>query len=178
MRRRHIFKDVIIAGCGRIEIKKGKDGLWNMHIHCLCDAIRHYSRSEIKEFERAWDKITGDSYIVKIQDKTSDAGAVDECIKYVCSFKDVLEMAPAELREFSSAIYDRNLFVRFGQINSRHNMFKFKYQAIVDALARRDELAKIEACKCPRCGGTDDIIYMDFMMDGHNTMINDMVMRQ
>jgi hypothetical protein len=88
-RRLKEISNRVKGGFWFLEIKKGKDDLWHIHLHCL--VVSAWIAKE--ELSRLWLKCTGESYIIDIR-KIKDAQAA---AKYAAKYAS----KPAELRYFS-----------------------------------------------------------------------------
>jgi len=108
------YKFLIKGGLYGIESPIGNDGLWNVHLHCL------YTGSYIKQTKLAddWEKITGDSRVVWIEEVNQSqrdvADSIWYVVKYACKQSDALLASDDKLSEYMCVLHDVRLVQTFG----------------------------------------------------------------
>ncbi|KXA88545.1 hypothetical protein AKJ62_04945 [candidate division MSBL1 archaeon SCGC-AAA259D14] len=135
LRRRKIFRRVS-GGLYSIEVKPPTSEGWYVHIHIVMSSP-FILRDKISE---EWKDLTGDSFMVKI----NDARFRKNIVYYVCGYtsnkkkvKEIWEDVPEWRKvEFEKVAKNRRLIQTFG------NFFGIVYK-------------NSEPFKCPKCGGTD-----------------------
>lgn len=118
LKRRSYFKDKIKGGIGTLEIKEGKDGLWNIHGHFIIDSKYLDMKSHLKKegtdskLVQEWKHCTKDRGILdvrKIKDYERSLGYV---LKYLT--KGIKDLSIKEKVKFFKLTYKRRLIFTFG----------------------------------------------------------------
>lgn len=110
LRRQKIWKSHVVGGAAFLEIKKGKDGAWHVHLHCLVEGI-YFSHREISA---AWLVATGDSYIVDVRSCDETGKVASYVAKYAAKPIDSITADdPNMLDEAITALRGRRLCFTF-----------------------------------------------------------------
>jgi plasmid rolling circle replication initiator protein Rep len=137
LKRRDYCKHNLSGGLGVIEIKKGKDGLWNHHIHFIIDSSyldmkSHKKTGKDAKLVQEWKECTGDSGILDIKRITYHKGALNYVLKYLT--KGIDDLTNEEKALFFKLTFKRRLLFTFGKEFYGIKFFKEKHV-------------------CPECGG-------------------------
>lgn len=146
----------VYGGLQSLEIKKGRNGKFNVHWHVLLLTNEHlaetstgrvmlYVRQRIADL---WESVAGKGNRV-IEIKPFDVSDIHELTKYVTKVQDIEAMSDGMFTELTRFIEGKRLFSPFGKLYNR--------RADIDAL--QDE--SVDEC-CPHCGSTD-LIHESFI---------------
>jgi len=107
-----IWKKNVEGGTAIIETKIGSDGKsWNVHFHIIAQS-RYLNQDALST---AWNKLTGDSYIVDVRRVGTIGGAAKYITKYVSKAQDAsITRSPKHLQEAIIAFTGRRLVTTFG----------------------------------------------------------------
>jgi len=112
LRHRKRYKALMEGGLSGIEGKPGKDGKWNVHLHCI------YYGGYIPRGQLSldWKEITGDSWYVYVKAHRNVSDALRYVLKYVTKGlnPDAPEWTGEDLVEFVVALSDMRLIQAFG----------------------------------------------------------------
>ena len=112
LRRRRLWRDTQYGGVAFLELKRRPHNhTWHPHVHIISEGVF----VEKRDLSKAWHEITGDSFIVKIQECDSSDRAAYYAAKY--SGKAVhngVENDPEMLDEAIQALKGRRLHTCFG----------------------------------------------------------------
>ena len=112
LRRMAIFKRHVSGGLAVLEVTWSPvSGRWHPHFHCLLQGD-FFPQSQLKA---AWQRATGDSYIVHIKPAGDTAGIAGYLTKYLTkSLSKGVWSDPPRLAEAMSALHGRKLLIAFG----------------------------------------------------------------
>lgn len=112
LRHRKAYKALLEGGLRCIQAKPGKDGKWNVHLHCLYYG-GYIPRAELS---KDWKDITGDSWYVYVKAHRNVADALRYMLKYVTRgvLSDPVGWTGEDLVEFVVALSDMRLVQAFG----------------------------------------------------------------
>jgi hypothetical protein len=118
LNRRTYFKNRVSAGIGVIDIKRGKDGLWNLHIHFLIDSKyldvkSHKQTGEDAKLVQEWKHSTNGSGILYIERVRGYEGSLGYVLKYLT--KGIADLSIEEKASFFKQIFGRRLLFTFGE---------------------------------------------------------------
>lgn len=112
LRHRKFYKSRILGGLYGIEAKLGKDGKWNVHLHCI------YYGEYIPRGKLCldWKQITGDSWYTYVKQHRNAADALRYVLKYIGKGIDseAAGWTGEDLVEFVMALSDVRLTQAFG----------------------------------------------------------------
>ncbi|MDO8623318.1 MAG: protein rep [archaeon] len=117
LRRRKYWKERVLGGIGAIDMKKGQDGLWNVHIHALIyskylDMKSHKKKGGNAKLVEEWKKCTGGDSILDIKRVRSKGGALRYILKYLA--KGISDLSYEEKARFFKLTFGRRLLFTFG----------------------------------------------------------------
>lgn len=112
LRRRVLWKKSQTGGVAFLELKRRPDShTWHPHIHAIIEGVFLDKR----DISRAWHQITGDSFVVKIQECNSGEKAAYYAAKYAGkAVHNGVESDPEMLEEAIVALKGRRLLTCFG----------------------------------------------------------------
>lgn len=111
LRHRAFWKANVLGGVASLEVKLGRDGLWHVHLHLICEG----KYLDQRQLSREWHAVTGDSSIVDVRLVRDGAIGARYLTKYVTkpASAEVYE-APEKLDEMVLALGGRRLCLTFG----------------------------------------------------------------
>jgi len=117
-KRRKYFKDNIFGGLGTLDIKKGNDGLWNLHGHFIInskylDMKSHKKTGKDSKLVSEWNHCTKGSGILYLEKVKGYEGSLGYVLKYLV--KGILDLSPKEKAIFFKKTYKRRLLFTFGE---------------------------------------------------------------
>ena len=106
------YKNLIVGGLYGIECPVGNDGLWNVHLHFV------YAGEWIEQRKLSddWEKITGDSRVVFIQDVKHGRSPIGYILKYVNKHDSVVHANDGLVGEYVVALANVRLLQPFGKL--------------------------------------------------------------
>lgn len=112
LRRQKYYKSRILGGLYGIEAKPGRDGKWNVHLHCIYYG-EYIPRGKLSLH---WKKITGDSWYVYVKQHRNARNALEYVLKYIGKGIDseAAGWTGEDLVEFVVALSDVRLTQAFG----------------------------------------------------------------
>lgn len=112
LRHRKYYKSRILGGLYGIEAKPGKDGKWNVHLHCVYYG-EYIPRAKLSLH---WKDITGDSWYVYVKQHRNARNALRYVLKYIGKGIDseAAGWTGEDLVEFVMALADVRLTQAFG----------------------------------------------------------------
>lgn len=116
--RRSYLKERIFGGLGVIDIKKGNDGLWNLHAHFIIDSRyldvkSHKKTGRDSKLVQEWKHCTKGSGVLYIERIRNHKGALNYVLKYLT--KGISDLSVEEKASFFKQIFGRRLLFTFGQ---------------------------------------------------------------
>ena len=137
LKRRNYFKERVKGGLGTIDVKKGKNGLWNLHIHFIInskylDMKSHKKTGKDSKLVKEWKICTNGSGVLYIERVRNHGGALGYILKYLT--KGLKELSYKTKAIFFKATFGRRLLFTFGEF------YKLKKQ-------------QKERVRCPECHG-------------------------
>ncbi len=153
LRRRAVWNEYFEAGgLYGVEFTKGRHGVWHAHIHLEVFRSKFLN---VKQFRAAWLDVTKDSMNFKIKRIDSQAGGLEEIIKYISSPKDVANYTVADAEQLLE-LKGVKLFGTFGKFRK----FCASYQTpepsepleIIALMFPTEPLIEGDLCEC--CGLT------------------------
>ncbi|MBA7541786.1 hypothetical protein ES705_34102 [subsurface metagenome] len=110
------WKKSVAGGAYTLEITiNPKTHLWHPHLHIVYDG----EFFPVKVLRNAWRKITGDSYIIGVQDVGDKLGMARELAKYIGKPQHIEIFSDAELCEYAFAINGKRMVQTFGNCHGR-----------------------------------------------------------
>ena len=112
-RRKYILVNVH-GGLGVIEAKRGKDRLWNVHVHCVIESkyLAREFNGEDPKLVKEWKSITKTSSVLDIRLVKDSDIALKYILKYVS--KGLKDHSSEDIAEFYKATYGKRLLITFG----------------------------------------------------------------
>ncbi len=153
LRGRVVWSEYFDAGgCYAVEFTKGKRGGWHVHIHLEVFRSKFLN---VKQFRAAWLDVTEDSMNFKIKRIDSQAGGLEEVIKYISKPKDVANYTAGDAEQLLE-LKGVKLFGTFGKFRK----FCASYQTpepsepleIIALMFPKKPLIEGDLCDC--CGLT------------------------
>lgn len=132
--RRSSFAKAWRGGFYSLEVTNDGESGWHLHAHLLVDARWIDSRA----LSKIWERITGDSYIVKVID-CRGTDYLREVTKYVVKGNDMARLTGDQIAELIESFDGVKTFGSFG------NLYKLRSQ---HAAWREEQDSKKETCEC------------------------------
>lgn len=112
LRHRKYYKSRILGGLYGIEAKPGKDGKWNVHLHCIYYG-EYIPRGQLCH---DWKQVTGDSWYTYVKQHRNASNALRYVLKYIGKGIDseAAGWTGEDLVEFVVALSDVRLTQAFG----------------------------------------------------------------
>lgn len=128
--RRSYLKERVSGGLGVIDIKKGNDGLWNLHTHFIIDSKyldvkSHKKTGKDSKLVQEWKHCTGGSGVLYIERIRDHKGALNYVLKYLT--KGISDLSVEEKASFFKQIFGRRLLFTFGEFY-RMKEIKIKFK--------------------------------------------------
>lgn len=115
LRDQHFWRKAVWGGIFGFEVTRNtKTGSWHCHVHAIIDG-EFMPQAVLKA---AWQKITGDSFIVDIRAIPDRHKAARYISRYVAKPIDCSAWLPADLREYATAMHGRRLLQTFGNAHN------------------------------------------------------------
>ncbi|MBI2452237.1 protein rep [Candidatus Pacearchaeota archaeon] len=140
LRNRKYWKNKVKGGVAGFHAIRGKDGLWNVHLHIILDSSyldmkTHKKTGEDSKLVQEWKHCTGGDGIIEIKRVRTHKGALLYILNYVsgCAF----ELSDEDKALFFKATFRQKLFFAFGK----------KSEGIYGLKIKKERRT------CPDCGG-------------------------
>jgi hypothetical protein len=118
LRRRDYWKHRVLGGIGAIDMKKDKNGFWNIHIHALIfsrylDMKSHKKTGKDSKLVQEWKRCTGGDSILDIKRVKSHEGSLYYILKYLA--KGITDLSYEQKAQFFKLTFRRRLLFTFGK---------------------------------------------------------------
>ena len=118
LRNRKYWKERVRGGVAGLHAKRGRDGLWNVHLHIILDSSyldmkTHKKTKKDSKLVQEWKHCTGGDGIIDIRRVRSHEGALKYILNYVsgCAF----ELSDQDKAVYFKATFGSRLFFAFGK---------------------------------------------------------------
>jgi hypothetical protein len=123
----------LMGGLGVMHIKKGKDGLYNIHFHFIIESAfldmkSHKKKGKDSKLVQEWKKCTGGDGILQVKRVRDYGKSLNYVLKYIT--REFEELNSEEIALFFKATFGRRLLFTFGNfygIKIPKEKSKFKY---------------------------------------------------
>ena len=141
---RNFWKRYFAGGLYSIEMTLGKDGLWHCHLHVLAFRRRFFDISILRS---EWQKITGDSHVLRLDKVTGLETGLREICKYLSKPADISKFGVKQISEILK-LKGARMFGTFGEFGKFCREYE---ESATDNENEFEGLSEGDICPCG-CG--------------------------